>query len=106
MDSTKEMRRKMIRFVQIAGYVATTVVTERGMKQRLKVIEKWVEVANHSFKIQAYTSPKATCGTISMLIFIYIGPHINARDRVWPRLRCCASPQTDPAGEPVVHRCS
>ncbi len=49
------MRQLVDFFNMVAGYVATTIVTERSMKPRVKMLEKWVDIANHSFKIQVST---------------------------------------------------
>jgi hypothetical protein len=58
-------------FNMVAGYVATTIVMERSMKLRVKMLEKWVDIANHSFKIQVQTySPSFPLSRASAVVCV------------------------------------
>jgi ribosomal protein L23 len=92
-------------FNMVAGYVATTVVTERSMKQRVKLLEKWVDVANHSFKIQVRRHltrlgvVRIACvrtqrvSRLTQRIAFHKGSHIDARHRL--RAGLCRSPSSE-----------
>jgi len=53
------IRKLVSYFNMIAGYVPTTILRETNIKQRARLMEKWIEVAECSFKIQDITSTMA-----------------------------------------------